>query len=432
MYLRLLRFGIPLVLAAAALTALSLGRGQERPPAPPASPAPAPPLKQAPAPTSKAARDLTKLTIPQRQLYLSGQRGAEWLRRINRVDGRFLPGVVPALCKPLEGDHYLRQAGATLALARVARFFQDERAAAVARQAVLTLLLDTEKDPQNAQVRRTLFPPAAVSRLGAAGLLVLAIHELPAPGDDLLAQSEELCRYIRQRQRADGSLSDFDPGTPAREAPELQEAGNYYAGLALQGLMSSQRHRPAAWKLEVVRKARSYYQAAWRANKQVGMVPPHSAACAEAYLLTREQPLADFVLEMNDWLCTLQYEQMDPRQVLWQGGFMGWVDGRPAPLPPGIGSASCAESLVEACRVARQVGDIQRHPRYRQALERGLQFLTTLQYTEANAQHFAEWYRPEVLGGFHASHQDGTLRIDYTQHAVCALVAYLEQVAALP
>jgi hypothetical protein len=82
--------------------------------------------------------------------------------------------------------------------------------------------------------------------------------------------------------------------------------------------------------------------------------------------------------------------------------------------------------------VARQAGDIQRHPRYRQALERGLQFLQTLQYTEANCQHFAEWYRPEVVGGFYASHQDGTLRIDYTQHAVCALVGYLEQVADRP
>jgi hypothetical protein len=79
--------------------------------------------------------------------------------------------------------------------------------------------------------------------------------------------------------------------------------------------------------------------------------------------------------------------------------------------------------------VARETGDVTRHKRYRESLERALQFLTTLQYINANTQHFADWYRPTLLGGFFASHQDGNLRIDYTQHAVCAMVQYLSYVA---
>jgi hypothetical protein len=196
--------------------------------------------------------------------------------------------------------------------------------------------------------------------------------------------------------------------------------------------MRSQQMRPAPWKLDAVRKALPYYRPAWQARKQLAMVPGHSAAYTEAYLLTREQPFADFVFEMNDWLCTLQYDQLNPRQVSWLGGFMGWSEGRPLETPPGIDTASYAESLAAACRVARTVGDVQRHPRYLQALERSLQFLLALQFTEANAQHFAEWYRPEILGGFFASHQDGTLRIDYNQHAVCALLDYLGRVAERP
>jgi len=84
---------------------------------------------------------------------------------------------------------------------------------------------------------------------------------------------------------------------------------------------------------------------------------------------------------------------------------------------------------AEACRTAREMGDVARHGRYRDALERCLQFLATLQYTEGNTQHFADWYRPRLVGAFHATHQDGNLRIDYTQHAVGALVLYLEQAA---
>ena len=73
------------------------------------------------------------------------------------------------------------------------------------------------------------------------------------------------------------------------------------------------------------------------------------------------------------------------------------------PLAPDIGSAGALVSLAEACRVAKAAGDVQHYQRYRQALESGLQFLTTLQYTEANTQHFADWYRPALVGAFHAS-----------------------------
>ena len=108
---------------------------------------------------------------------------------------------------------------------------------------------------------------------------------------------------------------------------------------------------------------------------------------------------------------------------------MSWTDGKPAPTAPQVSAASYAEGLAEACRAARAAGDAARYQRYRASLERTLQFLTTLQFTEANTQHFADWYRPAVQGGFFASHQDGNLRIDYTQHAVCALAQYLNGVA---
>jgi hypothetical protein len=97
-----------------------------------------------------------------------------------------------------------------------------------------------------------------------------------------------------------------------------------------------------------------------------------------------------------------------------------------------VASAGYAEGLAEACRVARTAGDLQRFRRYGEALERCLQFVATLQYTDANTQHFAAWYRPRLVGGFHTSDQDGNLRIDYTQHAVCAMVQYLTYVAPLP
>ena len=106
----------------------------------------------------------------------------------------------------LDGDHYLRQAGATVALARAARYTGDERYLARARQAVLTLLADTAVDANKPGARAPLLPPVVANPLAAAGLVVQAVHELPEPAADLLEQSDQLCAFLRDQQQADGAL----------------------------------------------------------------------------------------------------------------------------------------------------------------------------------------------------------------------------------
>ena len=143
--------------------------GQERPVVPAVLIKPAPE-------SSSGTRDLAKLAPAQRHLYLSAKSGMEWLARCNKADGRFVPGYVLALRMPLEGDSYLHQAGAAFALARASAFFQDARGAAIAKQALLTLMLETTTDKS---ARFTAAPEAFLNRLASAGLLTLAIHELP-------------------------------------------------------------------------------------------------------------------------------------------------------------------------------------------------------------------------------------------------------------
>jgi hypothetical protein len=335
---------------------------------------------------------------------------------------------VPALKLALEGDQYLRQVGAVVALAREGRYARNARHIAIARQAILTLLLETESDATDPRIRRTRLPSAAVNRLGAAGLLVVAINELPEPAADLIEQSEQLCLYIARQQRADGSLAcvDSTEGQALRDDPE---AIQYYPGEALYGLMCSQRYRPAAWKSTLVRRALAFYLPWWRNHRGTTLAAWHLAAYTEAFVLTKEPAYAEAVFEMADWLCGLQYVQLDGAHPLWFGGFAGYTDGKQISAEPEASCGLCIEGLVNACQSARQTGDIARYRRYRESLERGLQFLTTLQYTEANTQHFAEWYRPTLLGGFHATQTNGNLRIDYTQYAVCALVRYLIETA---
>jgi hypothetical protein len=436
-----------LVFAVGGLATWSLTRGQAPPPSTESAssnPTPAPP--STPPADPPAANDADGL-VPSRivtpredtspgefglrkQIDYSMNRGAQWLFRMNTVTGRFLPGFLPAVSAVMEGDDYLRQAGAALALARAARHTSDrkqaENYAARATQAVVTLLDDTETEGDLRHLRR----PAPANLLAAAGLLVAAINELPVPREDVLQKSEELCLYIRKQQQADGSLSWTEGDKAAAADPE---GVNLYPGPALYGLMRSQERRPAAWKTDLVRKAVAFYAPWWRAHRNMTFVPWQTAAYAEAFLLTKEKPFADCVCEMNDWLCERRYEALetlDPRHPKWLGGFRSWADGKDLATAPDASSGFYAESLAEACRVTRALADLPRHQRYKAALESSLQFLVTLQYTDGNTLHFAPEYREGwLVGGFHGSHRDGDLRLDYTQHAVCAMIQYLAYVA---
>jgi hypothetical protein len=391
---------------------------------PPSPVVPAKLVESAPPPAARG-QDPAKLTPQQRLCSVAAHRGMDWLRRANKQDGKFVYGFLPDLRAPLEGDSFTAQAGAAFALARAARFFADEPSLAVSRQAMLTLLLETTTDPQDKDARHTAAPPQLVNRLASQGQLVLAICELPVAGKDLLDQADQMCNYLRKQQQPNGALLVTETGDDMKSAS--REDALACAGLALHGLVRSQKLRPAPWKLDVASKARAFAQSCWLQKKNVPLVVSHTPACAQAYLLTQEQPYADLVFAMNDWLCTLQYAPSDTTRTDWAGGFRPWTDGQAAALAPDIRSAEAAESLAEACRVARAAGDLPRLQRYTRALEACLQFLLTLQYTENRVQHFVEAYRPAIVGAFHASAQDGKLRIDCTQHALSALVMYLEQ-----
>src|SRR5262249_27532673 len=152
-----------------------------------------------------------------------------------------------------------------------------------------------------------------------------------------------------------------------------------YPGIALYALALSQRNRPAAWKTELARKAVTFYHPWWKAHRSPAFVPWQTAAYTEEFLLTRDKAFAACVAEMNDWLCGLQYDQLDGRRVRWYGGFKSWSDGGAVESAPGIATALYAAGLGDACRVARETADVERHDRYGTALGSAVQYLSTLQ-----------------------------------------------------
>ena len=351
--------------------------------------------------------------------------GADWVARMNQPQGRFLFGYNPALRRPMLGDHDLKQARAALALAQAAKFSGDEKQAAMASQAILTLLASTKADAADANCRAPVHSSLVCNRVGFASVVALAVYELPAADARLVAQAEQLCAFLRKQCKPDGSVHYTDsPGDdPAKTDPEGM---NEYPGLALSAILAGNRVKPEAWKVEAGKKGVEYYRAAFRAKPHPVLAATMTPACAELYLQAKVAGAAACAYEMNDWLCGLQIPGNDPRTPQWAGGFRAVVGGKPAEATPGPETGRYVQSLACACQLTRLTPDLERFGKYKTAATDAVQFLTGLQYLEANTRHFDNAFRANMLiGGFHLSPADGNLRIDATANAVTGLVRFL-------
>lgn len=139
-------------------------------------------------------------------------------------------------------------------------------------------------------------------------------------------------------------------------------------------------------------------------------------ACRDLHALTQKKAYLDYAIAAaEDWLA-IQYTSFNARDPADVGGF---DDGVPVPLGP-VAAARC-EGFVAAWRLTVEIG-APRADLYR-AICLCVGFQLRHQFTAATAASFA---RPErVVGGVAFSRTDPTLRIDYVQHHVSALLGLL-------
>jgi hypothetical protein len=351
--------------------------------------------------------------------------GANWMGRLHQPQGRFLYGYNPSLRQPLLGDHDLMQARAAVAMAQAARFTGDERQAVLASQSVLTLLASTRVDPADPNCRVPVHSSLTCNRVGFAATVALAIYELPNPDPKRLAEAEQLCTFLQKQCRPDGSI-DYTDG-PNDDPMRVDPAGvNEYPGLALQAIMAGNVVKPAAWKVEAAKKGVEFYRTVFRSKPHPLLAATLTPVCGELYHQAKLADAAAAAFEMNDWLCGLQIPGTDPRTPQWAGGFRSVVDGKQGNDPPGPETGLYVQSLACACRLTRSTPDLARHAKYKATALDAVQFLTGLQYLEANTRHFETAFRANMLiGAFHLSPTDGNLRIDATANAMTGLLRFL-------
>jgi len=352
--------------------------------------------------------------------------GADWLQRRHQVHGRFLYGFNPALRETLEGDDDIAQARAALALALSARFCGEEKYAIAAGQTILTLLAEAPIDAKDAQVRIPRAPSAVCNRVGFAAAVALAIYALPSPDARLLDEAERLCLFLRRQTRSDGAIHYIDDpaGDPRRQDP-LGE--NEHPCWGLWAIASNHRHRASAEKQEQIRRGLRYYRARFRAGPHPHLATSLILAATEWFGQTKEAEAAHAVCEAADWLCSLQIPVTDPRLPQWAGGFRQFHQGRTVDAPSEAETGLYILALSAACQTARMIPDPDRFGRYATTVGDATRYLIGLQYTEANTRHFDNAFRAHMLiGAFHLSPRDGTIRLDAVSHALLGLLRFLE------
>jgi hypothetical protein len=256
-------------------------------------------------------------------------------------------------------------------------------------------------------------------KLGTLALLLLALQFGPFPGM-YRKERHGLVAAILSMQNEDGSFRCYADGPITVDA-----AQNFFPGEALLALVREGRRGTAGCGTAVGR-AFSWYRNHFRRTPSTAFVIWHVDAWRLAFEWANQsnegnwidpRSYSDFVFEMIDWLLQFQLDKdVKPRD--FAGGFSHHGSY------PGFSTATYAEAVIRACGFAGFLGQRERRVRYRESALLALRFLFRLQITPEMGFLFRDPAR--TIGGTTRSLQDFTIRCDFDQHLITALIAALE------
>ena len=207
------------------------------------------------------------------------------------------------------------------------------------------------------------------------------------------------------------SLQDINGSFNTYFVSDRNTGIDYYPGEAMLALMMLYNKTGERTYLNSVYKAFYYYRQYWRNNKTTAFIPWHSQIYFLLYNEIKDPEIKDFVFEMNDWLIN-NYQ-------IYSDAYVDEIGGFPKTNPRNS-TSSYLEGITDAYLLARNIDDNFHLIKYKDAIRLGVRFILLTQYTKDNAFYIENQKR--ALGGFRHSLISNTQRIDYTQHAIMALM----------
>ena len=295
----------------------------------------------------------------------------EYLERNQRPDGGFYFGYQAFANTLYQGIDVARQAHAVWTLARAGRF--------QAGSAALQFALAQTEDPA-LDLSRDAFVLLATSIRGMR-------HEV---------EREELAGKLLNAIDRHGRVQTWRPSEEDEEQNDFEpdELQNYVPGQVLLALASTKPQDPR------VAQAFRYYRHRFHHKRNFGQVSWMALAAAA----WRE---SEFVFEIADWI--LQFQQAKT------GAFI--TDHQPD--TPGFTTAVYLEAVGAAYHTAVECAP-SRCRRYDDAWQRGIQFLDRLIIQDRDSSLLPNC--GYAAGGVRENLYSGHVRIDFVQHALCAIL----------
>ena len=342
-----------------------------------------------------------------------------WMLRNLSADGSLPYKYWPSRGMESPADNAIRRFLASLSLARLGELNGDAEICAAARR---NLKFNLDRYFRNIGGGRGAIVDGSGAKLGAAAIAALAIVESPAAGE-FLVELTMLAAGVH-------SLADDQLGFRTFFFPPERDGDNwnFYSGEALLFWAESVRRRAScAPTLERCAAAFATCRDRHRGAPNPAFVPWHTQACASMFKQTGRSEFAEFALEMNDWLLSMQ--QWDGTPMDLRGRFHD--PRRPEFGPPHAASTGAyMEGLADALTLARATGDSIRVAAYERALARGLRSLRQLQFRDTRDAFYVS-KKDRVLGALRTEAYDNTLRIDSAAHAL-AVAVKLSQLRSRP
>jgi hypothetical protein len=355
--------------------------------------------------------------VTQRTVRTFAERMGEWLVRQVDADGRIVYKYWPSLAEESDATNTVRQWMASVALGRFAAAHGDDPE--IYRVAADSISYNLDRFyKRDGDFGLIVEEQDEDVKLGAVALAALAIVEHPERAR-FAEEEEALRRTVDHLWQKDGSFRTF-------YVPERRNDNqNFYPGEALvlwSRLYEDERDPELRERfMKTFRYYRRWHLA--EENRNPAFVPWHTMAYHRLWRLERDDELASFVFEMNDWLLDVQQWDEVPYDDL-RGRF--YDPDRPFGPPHASSTGVYIEGLIAAYDLAKRVEDEQRAERYRLAIRRGLRSAMQLQFDDGSDMYYVT--KPDrVSGGLKTNPYDNEIRVDNVQHNLMGVLEILER-----
>ena len=322
-----------------------------------------------------------------------------FINNVNNKTKRLQYMYYPSLDEYSPTNNHVRQLATLWSITKLKDFLQDSSFDDLIKETInyyLDYSVKTDKNYSYIMIENK-------AKLAYSAFLILSLlHVSDYPDNNKLLTS--LAKGIISLQNVDGSFNTYF-------VSERNTGIDYYPGEAMLALMKLYNKTGNKTYLDSVYKAFHYYKEYWRKNKNTAFIPWHTQAYFLLYNEVKDPGIKDFIFEINDWLVN----RYQIRNDIYKDKIGGFPQNNPH-----NSTSSYLEGIADAYLLARNIEDNFHFIKYRKAIQLGVRFIVLTQYTEDNAFYIGNQKR--TVGGFRHSLISNTQRIDYTQHAIMALM----------